>query len=91
MGEDIPTVEPENESRPTIAFRPNSVRQKAEWERAAEQSDEYSNVSHLIRKAVKPELTVTDSTALTRVRVVFALQFPLDRPANRVGDVLGFV
>lgn len=44
------------DDRPTIAFRANSVRQKARWERAVQESDEYGSVSHLLRRAVEREL-----------------------------------
>lgn len=46
---------------PTIAFRANSIRQKAEWERAVDGSEEYDSISHLIRKAVNRELAGTSS------------------------------
>lgn len=56
MREQIPTVDASEENRPTIAFRPNTLREKAEIERQVAQSDEYGNLSHLIRKSVKREL-----------------------------------
>ena len=43
--------------KPTVALRASSVRQKAEWERAVDQSQEYANVSHLIKTAVNRELS----------------------------------
>ncbi|WP_152421807.1 hypothetical protein [Halorubrum saccharovorum] len=56
MGEPIPTVDRGDGGKPTIALRANTPRQKAEWERAAEQSGEYDSVSHLIKLAVSREL-----------------------------------
>ncbi len=44
------------DERPTIALRANSVRQKARWEQAVQESGEYGSVSHLLRRAVEREL-----------------------------------
>lgn len=56
MEKSIQLVEQPNDERPTVSFRTNSVRQKARWERAVEESDEYGSISHLIRRAVEREL-----------------------------------
>lgn len=62
MGDEIPTVNKSDESRPTVALRANNPRQKARWERAVEESGEYANVSHLIKTAVERELSDSYTT-----------------------------
>lgn len=43
--------------KPTVAIRCNSDEQKQRWEDAVEDSEEYSSISHLIRRSVERELS----------------------------------
>ena len=42
--------------KPTVAIRANSSEQKENWKEAVKESEEYSSLSHLIRKSVEREL-----------------------------------
>jgi len=65
------------ERRPLVSLRLN-LRQKANWQRQAEQQDEYTSLSHLIRIAVEKEINSDSEEPHTGGQVVDEIQPSLD-------------
>jgi len=76
-------------SKPTVAFRVEADT-KAAWSEAVEQSDEYANLSHLIKKSVNRELhseRPTSSEAGQDTEQIGELADTVERLQGQVSDL----